>query len=583
MSPKSEQVERELLAIGFRAYPRGLLNGFVFACLTIWLVWPRMPHQLLGGWFAGFATIAMCRLAIARAFAATAPGAIDTRLWKRRAAFSYGATGFAWGLLACCAIHFAPGVHIFVLWVGFLIALFGVLQAQSTGALPIIFRSYFLSATIPLVVVSIIEPGQFYWLRLAAEASIITICLLAGRSGNANAAASVAMRFENMELLQKLTEQKEELARANSAKTRFLAAASHDLRQPMQAMVLLVESLQERVQEPATQRIVDNIRSSVVGMSALLNEILDISKFDAGTVKPQRASFPVSDVLDRMRSSFTEPAQRQGLVLRIRPCAAVIETDPILLARIVANFVDNALRYTARGGSVLVGCRRRANGMLIEVWDNGMGIDAAQLGEIFREFYQVENPQRDRGQGLGLGLAIVERTAKLLDHPIAVRSRPDRGSVFSILVPHGDPAQVRAAERARAAEMLTGCCVLVVEDDREIRAAMSVLLEGWGCHVVAAGSAEEAETLLAHGAPAPDAILADYRLGGAENGMQFLRRLAARYPGAAPVLISGDIAPEVLKEAEMSRIPMLHKPLRPARLRAMLGSIWRERSALAAE
>jgi signal transduction histidine kinase len=458
-----------------------------------------------------------------------------------------------------------------------------VLQAQSTGALPIIFRSYFLSATIPLVVVSMIEPGQYYWLRLAAEAAIITICLLAGRSGNANAAASVAMRFENIELLQKLTEQKEELARANSAKTRFLAAASHDLRQPMQAMVLLVESLQERVHEPVTTRIVDNIRSSVVGMSALLNEILDISKFDAGTVKPQRSSFQVSDVLDRVRSSFTESAQRQGLVLRIRPCAAVVETDPILLNRIVANFVDNALRYTARGGGVLVGCRRREKGLLIEVWDNGVGIEPAQLGEIFREFYQVENPQRDRDQGLGLGLAIVERTARLLDHPITVRSRPDRGSVFSILVPHGDPAQVRAAERARAAEMLTGCCVLVIEDEREIRAAMSVLLEGWGCHVVAAGSAEEAETLLAHGGAVPDAILADYRLGGAETGVQLLLRLAVRYPNAAPVLISGDIGPEVLKEAEMSRIPMLHKPLRPARLRAMLGSIWRERRAVAAE
>jgi signal transduction histidine kinase len=583
MSPKSERVERELLAIGFRAYPRGLLNGFVFACLTIWLMWPRLPHSLLEAWFAGFIAIALCRLAMARAFVATAPEAIDHGRWKRRAAFAYGATGFAWGALGSCAILFAPGVNIFTLWVGFLIALFGVLQAQSTGALPLVFRSYLLCATIPIIVVSAIEPSPYYWQRLIADFCVLGICLLAGRAGNANAAASVAMRYENIELLQKLTEQKEELARANSAKTRFLAAASHDLRQPMQAMVLLVESLQERVHEPATTRIVDSIRSSVIGMSALLNEILDISKFDAGAVKPQRSSFPIAEVLDRVRSSFTEPAQQKGLVLRIHRSAAVVDTDPILLNRIISNFVDNALRYTALGGAVLVGCRRRANGIHVEVWDNGMGIAPEQLSQIFREFYQVENPQRDRGHGLGLGLAIVERTAKLLDLPITVRSRPDRGSVFSVLVPYGDPAQVRAAERARAAEMLTGCCVLVIEDEREIRAAMSVLLEGWGCHVVAAGSAEEAETLLAHGAPAPDAMLADYRLGGAENGIQLLRRLAARYPGAAAVLISGDIGPEVLKEAEMSRIPMLHKPLRPARLRAMLGSIWRERSAVAAE
>src|SRR5258705_2056055 len=169
MSPKSVRVERELLAIGFRAYPRGLLNGFVFACLTVALMWPRLPHELLAGWFAGFIAIGLCRLAISRAFIALPAGTADVASWKLRAAASYGATGLAWAALGCSAIHFAPGVYIFTLWVGFLIALFGVLQAQSTGALPIIFRSYFLCATLPIVGVSIFEPSPYYWLRLAAE------------------------------------------------------------------------------------------------------------------------------------------------------------------------------------------------------------------------------------------------------------------------------------------------------------------------------------------------------------------------------------------------------------------------------
>jgi signal transduction histidine kinase len=579
MSPKSERVARELLAIAFRAYPRGLVNGFLFAILSVAFMWPQLPHAFLSAWLASVFGIAVGRLALSRAFLRTQPPAAKLGDWTRYAAVGYGATGLAWGVLGGAAIHFAPDTHIYIYWIGFLIVLFSVLQSQSTGAQPLVLRSFLICAMGPIIAVSAIEPSPNYVLRLLAEGLILAIALMAGRSGNRNAEASVAMRFENVELLQELTRQKEELDRANVAKTRFLAAASHDLRQPMQAVVLLVESLQERVHEPGVRRIVDNIRSSVTGMSALLNEILDISRFDAGTVKPQRASFPISEVLDRLRGSFAQPATQKELALRIRGCDAIVESDPVLLYRILVNLVDNALRYTERGG-VLLACRRRAGGLSIEVWDTGIGIPPTQLGAIFREFFQVDNPQRDRDKGLGLGLAIVERTAELLEHPIRVRSRLLRGSVFSLLVPYGDAARVRHVPPAVDTPAFAGCNVLVVEDAREIRAAMTVLLEGWGCRVLAAGSGAEADAL-AHEDVELHAILADYRLPGGENGISLLRRLAWRHPHAAPVLISGDIDPALLREAEDARIPLLHKPVRPARLRAMLGSIWRERGVQA--
>jgi CheY-like chemotaxis protein len=317
-------------------------------------------------------------------------------------------------------------------------------------------------------------------------------------------------------------------------------------------------------------------------MSGLLNEILDISKFDAGTIKPQRRSFPVSEVLDRVRSSFTQPATHKGLYLRVRPCDAVIYTDPILLYRILVNLVNNAIRYTEHGG-VLVACRRRQGMLSIEVWDTGIGIPPTKLDDVFREFYQVDNAARDRDQGLGLGLAIVERTAKLLGHEISLQSRLMRGTMFSIRVRYGNPELVQQAAAPQPLAELTGCNVLVIEDSREIRAAMTVLLEGWGCRVMAAASGREAEAALAAEPGEIHAMLADYRLPGGENGIALLKRLAPRYPTAHAILISGDIEPEALREAEEAGIPMLHKPLRPARLRAMLGSVWRERRAEAAE
>jgi CheY-like chemotaxis protein/two-component sensor histidine kinase len=345
----------------------------------------------------------------------------------------------------------------------------------------------------------------------------------------------------------------------------------------MQALALLVEGLQERVADPATRRIVESIASSVVALSALLNEILDISRFDAGTVRPARRSFPVSRVLDRLREASSHPATQGHLSFRIRPCEAVVESDEVILYRILANLVDNALRYTARGG-VLVGCRRRAEGLSIQVWDTGRGIPADQLEAIFLEFHQVGNPQRDREQGLGLGLAIVDRAARVLGHPLGVRSRPGRGSVFSIMVPHGDASRVEPPERL-AAEPLEGCVVLVVEDDRQIRDAMTLLLGQWKCRVASAASEAEIDAALARLGAAPDMVIADYRLPDARTGLDAIERVRARHPHVAAAITTGDVSPAALRAMQAANLPVLHKPLRPARLRALLGAALAARRA----
>jgi two-component system, sensor histidine kinase len=581
MSARPELVLHEILARGFRAYPRGIFNGLLFAGLTVVFVWPRLPHAHLVTWLGCCVTVALCRLSIARRFLRTTPAPEELPAWARRAAIGYGCTGLLWGIMGAACIHYAMDAREYILLVAFLITLFAVLNMQATAAHPWVFRAFLFSAMTPIIVISALEPSPNYAVRLALELLILGVIFAVGRSGNNYVAESVAMRFENRELLQDLTRQKEELDKANAAKSHFLAAASHDLRQPMQAIVLLVEGLQERVADPDTRRIVGSIRSSVGSMAALLNGILDISRFDAGTVKPELRHFPAGELLQRLLGTHAEQAARRGLAFRVVPSKALVRTDPILLYRILANLAGNAIRYTDRG-RVLVGCRRRKAGVEIQVWDSGPGIAAPDQKLVFEEFHQLGNPQRDRDQGMGLGLAIVERSAKLLDHPLALKSRVGHGSMFSILVPYGDPALARKTERPPSSDLgsFEGCTVLVVEDERDIRAAMSLLLESWGCAVACVSSGLEAMALLDGGSPLPDIVLADYRLPGNENGIGVIRNVRARNPEATGILISGDIAPTVLIEAQTADIKILHKPIRPARLRSLLGSVWRDRGAV---
>jgi len=304
-----------------------------------------------------------------------------------------------------------------------------------------------------------------------------------------------------------------------------------------------------------------------------------VSRYDVSSVKPVRRHFRASEVLERLRSAFASQAQERRLELRFVKSNAVVETDPELLFRILCNITENALKYTQRG-TVLVGCRRRPGGIEFEVLDTGPGIAEDELAHIFREFYQVEGTHRDRAQGLGLGLAIVERTAKLLGHPLSVRSRRGHGAMFSVLVPYGDEEQVQAPiAQETDFTSLQGCNVLVIEDEKEIRAAMSILLESWGCETMAASSGDEAIGMLGGHGNAPDIVLADYQLPGKLDGIDVIGEVRKRHPAARGILMSGDLAVQTARKAEGSGVRLLHKPVRPARLRSLLGSLRREMAA----
>jgi signal transduction histidine kinase/CheY-like chemotaxis protein len=372
-------------------------------------------------------------------------------------------------------------------------------------------------------------------------------------------------------LERKVDERTQELNTANQEKSRFLAAASHDLRQPMHALGLFVAQLRDMIRFPEARHVVNRIDASVVAMGDLLDSLLDISKLDAGALTIHLEDFPISTVLARIDDSFAPSAQEKGLKFRIVPCRAIVRSDPMLLDRILLNLVSNAIRYTERGG-IIVCCRQRGEWLRIEVRDSGIGIAANKQQEIFQEFSQLGNAERDRSKGLGLGLAIVERLTRLLSHRISVISAPGKGSVFAIELPL---VQARNATTPTPLpprdEGFKGLCVLVVDDDALVREGMQGLLAGWGCQVITAASGIEIEAMLAALTQPLDMIISDYRLPDGATGIEIIAQIQSRLPCRIPaMLISGDIDPMLLPEAKANGYYLLHKPIQPAKLRSLL-------------
>lgn len=361
---------------------------------------------------------------------------------------------------------------------------------------------------------------------------------------------------------------KEAAEQANAAKSHFLAAASHDLRQPLHALALLVSVLKHRHGNESNMKVIKPIEASTQALKELLDTLLDISKLDAGVVVPQKQVVSVDALLARLESEFAMQVDDKGLKFRIRRTQKTIYTDPTLLMEILRNLMSNAYRHTRQGG-ILLGCRARRELLAIQVWDTGKGIPEEELENIFREYYQVGNPERDRHKGLGLGLSIVERVAKLLGHRIRVRSRLGKGTMFEISVPLAGVAPSLPKLPEDAAVAHAPAHILIIDDDPVVLQGTTMLLEIQGYHPVAAQSAEEA--LLKIGRHAPDLIVADYRLRDGKTGIEAIEIIRSHLGRSVPgILVSGDTLPARLREANASGFQLLHKPVDPEELNALI-------------
>jgi two-component system CheB/CheR fusion protein len=357
---------------------------------------------------------------------------------------------------------------------------------------------------------------------------------------------------------------------ANAAKSQFLAAASHDLRQPLQTLALLQGLLASRVVGTSAADLVSRLADTVSTMSDMLNTLLDINQIEAGVIKPEKVDFRIGDVLGNLAAAFDYQAQAKGLELRVVSSGLTVYSDPHLLEQILCNLISNAVKYT-RKGKVLVGCRRVADILHIEVLDTGIGVPDRELKSIFEEFRQLDNVARERSRGLGLGLSIVRRLASLLGHPISVRSLQGRGSVFSISVPVSGPAVTPMYSLASDTPGLVGRpdsigghagSILVVEDEPEVRSLLSLVLSEEGFVPVTVADGPKAIGMIDAGGAVPDLLLTDYNLPNGMDGLEVAANVRARLGAAFPVIIlTGDISTEALSAIAGQGCIQLNKPV----------------------
>ena len=375
---------------------------------------------------------------------------------------------------------------------------------------------------------------------------------------------------ERKHVAQALEAAKRQAEQANLGKSRFLAAASHDLRQPLQTISLLHEILAKKVKDETTLSLVGKLDETVSTMSSMLDTLLDINQLEAGIVRREMVDFPINVLLEHLQTQFSFHAASHGLGWRVVSSSLSVRSDPRLLEQMVRNLLSNAVKYTNKG-KILLGCRRRGDKLRIEVWDTGIGIPEEELTAIFGEFHQLDNPARERSKGLGLGLAIVERLADLLGHAVDVRSRPGKGSAFAVEVPllrrdtpawqprHVAPAATESAHRSGA--------ILVVEDDPSVREMLALLLEGEGHHTTTAEDGRKALEFAMQGTIRPDLLVADYNLPKGLNGLQVVAELRETLGYEIPaIILSGDISTDTLREIAEGGHLHLNKPVKAKEL-----------------
>ena len=524
------------------------------AVFIAWLAAERAPRALLFGWVGAVAAVLLLRWWVIRNAARARHAPILPRMNAIAAVSAvggivHGQSVMFWPYMDDLA-RAAQSMFVLGLCAGAVATEFGYLRVFVAYALPMLVPLGFAWAR------ALAAPDTAWWTGASGVIALMVamygalLCVLARDTFRLFQAS-----FESRLRLRRALEQAEA---ANRAKTRFLASASHDLRQPMHTLSLFSAALTMRPLDTETRAITLQMNMAMHALSTQLDALLDISKLDAGVVPVRSNCFPLDPFLSRLREEFEPIAVRKGLVLHVRsPRQCVCCTDPLLLERVLRNLLDNAIKYTPAGRVELTAVR--VDGVYrLCVSDTGLGIPHEEQERVFEEFYQLGNPERDRAQGLGLGLSIVRRLSDLLQLGVSMRSAPGQGTVFTLQVAAADATDVRLDPGLASLPSIRGLRVLVVDDEEAVREGMRAVLEALGSEVMLAAGSDEAEHL-ARQTP-PDIVLADFRLRGADDGVAAVRRLRVVTPGLAALLVSGDTAPARLREADAAGLRLLHKP-----------------------
>lgn len=499
-----------------------------------------------------------------------------SRLWglNTRASFLllllvFLSAGSVWGGLPLLILDPAEPIPLLLIMVVIITHGAGT-YAITSSSMPL-YCAYIYPAIVPVMVECFFSNVPLLS-GLGIVCAVYLLCMTVFASGAQLAARhSLELQFANLELVEQLrveSEQREiaraEAVAANRAKSSFLAAASHDLRQPLHALGLFLEALVRSGVDGKQKDMLDKAMAVSGSARHMLNTLMDYSRLDAGVIKVQPRNFKMQTLFAKLEQEFGPQADAKQLVYRCRETSLAAYADPALVELILRNLIANAIRYTERGG-VLIACRKRGGRLHLEVWDSGIGIAAEKQASVFQEFYQLGNPERDRNKGLGLGLAIVKGLCATIDARLSLASQPGRGSLIRIVLPAatgviGD----LPLRQQRVAVGFDGLSVLVVDDDEAIRLAMSELLGSWGCRCLIAESAQQALALCQE---APQLLIVDYRLRNQQTGADVIDAVRDKFGSVPPTfIITGDTAPDRLRDAQATGALLLHKPLEASKL-----------------
>ncbi len=584
MDKKTNNLEPQILSrqihlLFNQAFSFLVIGAVIVPLLVVYVLWGIVDRDVLLSWLAAIFILNTVRAILFRKYAKSDKSVLDARLWARYFTVLVFISGVIWGFGGFSFIQTGqPLVNAFVIMISVGIAA-GNIPWQSSYAPAI--TTFTLLSLLPLSLRLALEQERIYLVLAISIVLYSVTVLMISRSVQRLIRESIILRFEQSELVEDLKEERDKATQAsnmadaaNQAKSNFLAAVSHDLRQPLHALGLFVSNLKNKAKDTIHVSTVDKIDSLLVGLESMFNGLLDISRLDAGIIKPDFRHFDIAPLIDKVFGDCQQEAQSKNINLRKRHRKLIVYSDPVLVERIIRNLMTNAVRHT-QSGSVLVGVRRANKCVRVSIWDTGPGIAEGQVQKIYDEYYQLKNPERDRNKGLGLGLAIVSRLVEQLDISIELKSTLAKGSCFSINLPFGDEEKVADAPQQPTSiktVTLDGTTILVIDDDTSILEGMQTLLESWGCQVMLA---ESIATALEHVTKKiPDLVIADYRLRENQTGMDAMNVINKQVGKKIPaVLVTGDTDPDRLREAQDSGLPLLHKPVRPAKLRTMIGRL----------
>ena len=583
------------IATLYGSWHRTTASMVLGALILCGVLWEQEAAAVMAAWLAAILANQSWRGVLARAYRRARPVPADAARWGRYWAVGSTLAGALWGTAAVWMFPSSPSYQALFIVCQFSVILGGL---NLTAVYKPSFYGFVLAALVPLIVRVAAEGDQAHLFTALVLGVVLGFVLAFGRQVNDVLTQSLAMRYENVDLIAELKAQTEAALAARAAaetasraKSQFLAAASHDLRQPLHAVGLFAAALAAKARDPDVKPLVASIHASLEALEGLFAQLLDLSRLEAGALHPAPTSVALDPLFARLATDFTPQASASGLALSIVPTRIVVETDPVLLERILRNLVANAVRYTRAGGIVL-GVRRRANAVRIDVIDSGVGIGDDDRARVFDEFVQLAAAARHHagGRGMGLGLAIVRRLAALLGHPVELASIPGRGSRFSLTVPRAIRARACRAPRrcieappATTSPALAGSCVVVVDDDPAVVGAMRALFASWEATATGGSDAHAALAALAslgrNRRDAVDLIVADLRLADGGSGIDAIGELrAALGPGTPALIVSGDTSGAAQAEAQAAGIRLLLKPVVAAALKDAAEAALRQRT-----